>query len=92
MLLSSPNSLQRRHCPEQADDDRQQRRDRYRPALVEAHEKEISEDDGQAEDRAGLARRRFLLERRAGPLVGIAVRAGSAVASASIAAIACPDE
>ncbi len=75
-VVVEAEELQSRHRPEQADDDRQQGGNRYRPALVEADEKEVGEDDREPEDGAGLSRRRLLLQRRSCPFIGKPVRQG----------------
>ena len=57
-----------------ADGDRQQHRQRDVPALVERHQEEIGEQDGEPQHDAGLAGRRLLLQRRARPFEAVAGR------------------
>ena len=68
--------VQREERAEQADDHREQDRHRDHPALVERHQEQVSEQDGEAENDQGVARLR-LLQRRGGPFVTYSPAAGS---------------
>ena len=72
-VVVEARDLERRHRAKQADRHREQGRHRNGPALVEPHEKEVCEEHGQRQDEAGLPRCCLFLQRRARPLVGIAL-------------------